>query len=738
MFEGIRFLWHVKRLSSGDSSTRREAAKGLGELGDVRAVEPLIVALKDSDRFVRQTAAVALGRLKDGRAVEPLIAAIKDVDKNVKLLAAQVLAVLGDSRAVDPLIVLLEETDEEPQAAAARALGQLGDQRAAGPLSKALHHRDPKVVSAAADALVQLGSGVVDTVVVLLGHWNMSARFSAAKVLERIGWVPADSASRIQFAIAKGDFNACVQEGLAAIDPLLAEFSKSVGERLSITEGTRSRIAKALGELGDARAIEPLIGALRDSNHYDRAAAVEALVQIGDDRAVGPLTAALKDGDTVMRQTATEALKKWKSPAPLTRVNIAIAIRYFGDCVAEGVVAVEPLIAAFKTEQDETIRNAVATTLVQLGSVSVEPLLAALQDSHKFVREMAAEALGELKDARSVGLLIGMINNADEYTRATAADVLGRIGDAQAVEPLIAALKQSSKLIRWGAAEALGRLKDMRAVDPLLAALKDSDGDVQRQAAIALTRLGDQRGIDVLIQGLQIESLSDWRTLSKGTRQSLEALCAVGWVPPDALSRVRIAISLRRFGDCVQEGAVAADPLIALLRDGGINNKDKVEVIRALAHLGSPSVEPLIALLGNTDGRLVQHAADALGQLGDARAVRPLKSLLVEYGRDYHGESLRFPKKEYVPPFVLWDNRRDVALAMRDALLKLVVSGLTNASTSDLRDVSRLPDSLWVSLYHYDNSRREILRLNDGAPKLDISNLTHPVRHELIRRGEKV
>ncbi len=39
------------------------AAEALGKIGDARAVEPLIAALKDSDEDVRQAAAEARGRL---------------------------------------------------------------------------------------------------------------------------------------------------------------------------------------------------------------------------------------------------------------------------------------------------------------------------------------------------------------------------------------------------------------------------------------------------------------------------------------------------------------------------------------------------------------------------------------------------------------------------------------------------------------------------------------------------
>ena len=44
-----------------DSDVRLIAAVALGELRDVRAVEPLIEALKDTDPGVRQNAVEALG-----------------------------------------------------------------------------------------------------------------------------------------------------------------------------------------------------------------------------------------------------------------------------------------------------------------------------------------------------------------------------------------------------------------------------------------------------------------------------------------------------------------------------------------------------------------------------------------------------------------------------------------------------------------------------------------------------
>jgi len=52
-----------------DSRVRRDAAGALGKIGDARAVEPLIAALKDEDKDVRTAAARVLGQIRDARAV---------------------------------------------------------------------------------------------------------------------------------------------------------------------------------------------------------------------------------------------------------------------------------------------------------------------------------------------------------------------------------------------------------------------------------------------------------------------------------------------------------------------------------------------------------------------------------------------------------------------------------------------------------------------------------------------
>ena len=66
-----------------------------------------------------------------------------------------------------------------------------------------------------------------------------------------------------------------------------------------------SDAAKALGQIGDTSAVEPLIAVLKDNIPNVRGAAAEALGQIGDQRAVEPLITALKDGDKKERKAVS-------------------------------------------------------------------------------------------------------------------------------------------------------------------------------------------------------------------------------------------------------------------------------------------------------------------------------------------------------------------------------------------------------------------------------------------------
>jgi len=120
----------VQDLEDKDKDVRSKAADALGEIGDSRAVEPLVKALKDKESCVRHRAADALRKIHDTRAIDPLIKALEDNDSYVRYRAAIVLGTFGDKRAVEFLIPMLRSPEEEDRKAAAYALGDIGDKKA--------------------------------------------------------------------------------------------------------------------------------------------------------------------------------------------------------------------------------------------------------------------------------------------------------------------------------------------------------------------------------------------------------------------------------------------------------------------------------------------------------------------------------------------------------------------------------------------------------------------------------
>jgi HEAT repeat protein len=96
----------INALSDKKSQVRQKAVEALGKLGDTRAVEPLIIALKDNNSDVQETAAKALRKLKTP-TIESLLVALKEPNWQIRERTAEVLGNLGDTRAVKPLITAL-------------------------------------------------------------------------------------------------------------------------------------------------------------------------------------------------------------------------------------------------------------------------------------------------------------------------------------------------------------------------------------------------------------------------------------------------------------------------------------------------------------------------------------------------------------------------------------------------------------------------------------------------------
>ena len=247
--------------------------------------------------------------------------------------------------------------------------------------------------------------------------------------------------------------------------------------------------------------------------------------------------------------------------------------------------AIRPFLEAFKSQDDFAL-------------IALEPLIKALEDED--VRYYATDALGKIGDKRAVYPLINILNTKIGVTDRVCTKVvkaLGSIGDSRAVEPLIEALEDKEGYVRYSAADALGKIGDKRAIEPLIKLLRIEKwefNDPSRFHCVDhLVAIG-KSAVEPLIKALEDED--------------------VRYYAADALGKI---------GD-----KRAIEPLIKLLRieKWEFNDPSRFHCVDHLVAIGKSAVEPLIKALEDEDVRY--YAADALGKIGDKRAVEPLLGIL--------------------------------------------------------------------------------------------------------------
>ena len=190
------------------------------------------------------------------------------------------------------------------------------------------------------------------------------------------------------------------------------------------------------------------------------------------------------------------------------------------------------------------------------------------------VKSLKAQVLAEERaaDAAAVPALLARFAAASTNLTETGARErralaleLGRIGDARAAQALVGALDDSVSEVRSQAAVSLGWMQARAAVPALLAKLKSDDPFLRRRAVQALGAIGDARAVAPLL--LLLKDLDG--------RLSVGTALALGWL----------------------KARQAVEPLIAIAKDAA------------------------------ADRHLRSAAARALGEIGDARAKRPLEEL---------------------------------------------------------------------------------------------------------------
>ena len=225
----------IANLKHEDLSLRYYAAWWLGKfrVSDPAAVSALIAALEDqADRTelggypLRRNAARALGKIGDMRAVPALIGCLDCEDFYVREAGAQSLGMLGDKTCIPVLLEMLaggvaaaifvpgRPHLAQPLQAAMEALGALSATEATSLIQPFLQHPIPRVQYAAARAMYSLTQEAVygERLVQALESQDVNLRRGAMGDLGAIGYLPA--AEAIASAAVENSFKLIALKGL--------------------------------------------------------------------------------------------------------------------------------------------------------------------------------------------------------------------------------------------------------------------------------------------------------------------------------------------------------------------------------------------------------------------------------------------------------------------------------------------------------------------------------------------
>ncbi len=613
----------IHNLLSPDESTRRFAVEDLGDMREVRAVEPLVPLLFDPTPAIREAVVDSLKSIGGEETVLAILPALRSDNAAVRNAASEILQTIGEP-AIPHLKELLQDDDKDVRKFAVDIMAIIGSSKAEEAFIEALDDRDVNVAAAAAEAIGEVGSQ--KSVAHLVHSLKASTwiRCSIAKSLGQLGGEDAATA---------------LQQLLADDDPMIVYTA-----------------VEALGETKDARALESLLPLLQHENPLIMHKAISSIEQIEDVipedgwkrlRGIIPLDAVValtRDPSVTLRQRA-----------------IAMLGRIGSDEALEPIL---DILLSKERREGHDLRELAMRSLVLIDPADLGPIFDRLDDETTTVEARCelVDLLGQLGRSEAFETVARFLEEDEVILQRVAARSLVRLAPQRAATSLRKALRNPDDQVRFHAACGLAHAKqdlDDIATD-LSPVLDDSEFEVRQAAARSLAALGTDRAIECLLSAARsdqsarrhasIEAMADVCPLPEVNQILTEAIS-----DPDAdiaaaalrslTTRGRVPVN-KSLLDCLKHPAhtvrCAAIQLLAKQEPDSWTTQildcfreDPAPQVRhdcalALATFCPPeTVEILIDYLEDDPHPLVALGAiEALGQIGDEQAD-PILDILI-------------------------------------------------------------------------------------------------------------
>ena len=348
----------------------------------------------------------------------------------------------------------------------------------------------------------------------------------------------------------------------------------------------RRRAALAVGRVGHADGVEPLLETLDDPEPEVRQMAAFALGLLAEAAATERLLLALQDPSPLVQGRAAEALGRIGADRARDAIG-ALAGRYIVE-----TYGIDPEDLSFPQPPEAEAFRLALYALADLGAFDQLADAVLQADGQPVIWWWpVADVLSRMNDARALTALTTLVGVQGSVGVALAARGLGALGDAAAVGPLVALLdpERRDRRVLLAALRALGRYRVPEATEALrkFVLRRENDTALRYETVLALRGRSDPVVVQVFV-----ELLSDpWPPMRAAALRGLaEAdqemfLLVLSGLEPDEDWRVRVALA----DSLAFAGPDVAGPLLT----GMLDDADRRVVpaaLTALVEAGAPDV----------------------------------------------------------------------------------------------------------------------------------------------------